>query len=74
MALKNSTQSRRDFLKVSAGIAGGIGVLAFPAGLGRAFDDVSPGGHRRTYAHPAVLGGNTSPPAEGGPVGRLHPP
>jgi arsenite oxidase small subunit len=73
MALKNSMQSRRDFLKVSAGIAGGIGVLAFPAGLDRVFADVSPGVQRLTDAYPEVLVGNTSQLVEGEPLDFRYP-
>lgn len=43
MSLKDEAQSRRDFLKTAAVVAGGVGVLAFPGGLNRAFADVSPG-------------------------------
>jgi len=65
MALNKFSQSRRDFLKASAGIAGGIGVLAFPAGLDRVFADVSPGVQRLTDVYPEVVVGNASYLLEG---------
>ncbi len=65
MALKNEAQSRRDFLKTAAVVAGGVGVLAFPAGLNRAFADVSPGVQRLTDSYPEIMVGKVSQLAEG---------
>ena len=65
MALKQGAHSRRDFLKASAGIAGGIGVLAFPGGLDRVFADVSPGVQRLTDAYPEIMVSKVSELTEG---------
>ena len=73
MALRKSSHSRRDFLKASAGIAGGLGVLAFPAGLDRVFADVSPGVQRLTDTYPEVIVGNVSSLAEGEPSDFRYP-
>ncbi len=73
MALDRSRQSRRDFLKASAVIAGGIGVLAFPAGLDRVFADVSPGVQRLTDAYPEISVGKISELPEGELVDFVYP-
>jgi len=48
MALKKEAQSRKDFLKTAAVLAGGVGLLAFPDGASRVVTDVSPGVQRLT--------------------------
>lgn len=73
MALKKEAQSRRDFLKTAAVVAGGVGVLAFPAGLNRAFADVSPGVTRLTDSYPEIIVGKVSQLAEGELVGFRYP-
>jgi arsenite oxidase small subunit len=65
MALKNGGQSRRDFLKASVGVAGGLGVLAFPVGLDRVFGAVSPGVQRLTQTYSPFFVGKTSDLVEG---------
>ena len=73
MAIDKSVQSRRDFLKASAVAAGGIGVLAFPAGLNRVLADVSPGVQRLTDTYPEVIIGKISELSEGQPVDFRYP-
>lgn len=73
MALKKATHSRRDFLKASAGVAGGLGVLAFPGGLDRVFDAVSPGVQRLTQTYPEVMLAKTSDLVEGEPLDFQYP-
>ncbi len=65
MSLKKSAQTRRDFLKASALLAGGVGILGFPSSLNRVFADVSPGVQRLTDAYPDVIVGSISLLAEG---------
>ena len=73
MAIDRSVQSRRDFLKASAVAAGGIGVLAFPAGLNRVLADISPGVQRLTDTYPEVMIGKISKLSEGQPVDFRYP-
>lgn len=73
MALKKGTHSRRDFLKASVGAAGGLGVLAFPVGLDRVFDAVSPGVRRLTQTYSQLLVAKTSDLVEGEPVDFRYP-
>ena len=73
MALKPGARSRRDFLKASAGIVGGIGILAFPGGLDRVFADVSPGVQRLTDAYPEIMVGKVSELADGELVDFRYP-
>jgi len=65
MALEERVHSRRDFLKASAAVAGGIGISAFPAGLNRVFADVSSGVQRLTDTYPEAIVGSISQLAEG---------
>lgn len=73
MALKKATQSRRDFLKASAGVAGGLGLLAFPVGIDRVFEAVSPGVQRLTQTYPQFMLAKTSDLVEGEPVDFRYP-
>ena len=73
MALKEPNYSRRDFLKASAGLAGGLGVLAFPAGLDRIFETVSPGVQRLSQAYPELMVAKTADLVEGEPVDFQYP-
>ena len=73
MALEKPTHSRRDFLKASAGVAGGLGVLAFPVGLDQVLKSVSPGVQRLTQTYPQTLLGKTSDLIEGELVDFRYP-
>ena len=73
MALKKAARSRRDFLKASAGMAGALGVIGFPAGLGRVFDVISPGVQRLTQTYPQVALAKISDLIEGEPVDFRYP-
>ena len=73
MAPKKSSQSRRDFLKSSAVVAGGLGVLAFPVGLDRVFDAFSPGVQLLSQSYTESMIGKVSALVEGEPVDFRYP-
>lgn len=73
MALKKTTHSRRDFLKASAGVVGGLGVLAFPVGLDRVFDAVSPGVQRLSQTYSQLMIAKASDLVDGEPVDFQYP-
>ncbi len=65
MALEERAHSRRDFLKASALLAGGVGILGFPSGLNRIFPDFYTGVQRQNDVNPEVKVGSISQLAEG---------
>ena len=73
MTIKKEARSRRDFLKASAAVAGGLGILGFTGGLNRLFADVSPGLQRLTVTYPEVIVGKISELPEGEPVDFHYP-
>lgn len=73
MALDRTTHSRRDFLRMSAGMAGGLGVLAFPAGLDRVLETISDGVQRLTQTYPRSMIAKSSDLVEGEPVDFQYP-
>lgn len=73
MALKKATHSRREFLKGSAGVAGGLGVLAFPVGLDRVFEAVSPQVQRLTQTYPRSMVAELAELEGGEPVDFRYP-
>ena len=54
IALKKAATSRRDFLKAATGVAGALGILAFPPGVTQAIDAVSASVSRITQTYPRL--------------------
>ena len=73
MALKKAATSRRDFLKASAGVAGALGILAFPPGFTQAIDAVSAGVSRVTQTYPRVRVTGVGDLIEGQPLDFQYP-
>ena len=73
MALEKAATSRRDFLKASAGVAGALGILAFPPGVTHAIDAVSAGVNRVTQNYPRLRVTGVGDLIEGQPFDFQYP-
>ena len=73
MALEKAATSRRDFLIASVGVAGTLGILAFPPGVTQAIDAVPAGVNRVTQTYPRLRVTGVGDLIEGQPLDFQYP-
>ena len=72
-ALKKAATTRRDFLKAATGVAGALGVLAFPPGVTQVIDSVSAGVSRITQTYPRLRIASIADLVKGQPLDFQYP-